>query len=168
MFQVTPRLTFMKMFQSNRPKAEAKIFGSEKYPNLMGRARFYETPYGGVLVEAEVFGLLDMGMTDASAFYAFHIHETGDCSGDFSKSGMHYNPDNVPHPMHRGDLVPLLSNQGYAWGSFYDRRFEIEDIIGRSVIIHRDPDDFHTQPSGNSGEKIGCGVIGFVGAENRR
>lgn len=162
MFQVTPRLTFMKLFEGNRPRAEAEISGSSKYPQLRGFVRFYEAPYGGVLIEAEVFGLPDMGRPDTSAFYAFHIHEFGDCSDDFDKSGMHYNPKNEPHPMHEGDLIPLLSNQGYAWMAFYDRRFELYDIIGKSVIIHINTDDFTTQPSGNSGEKIGCGVIRFT------
>jgi Cu-Zn family superoxide dismutase len=43
--------------------------------------------------------------------------------------------------------------------SFYDKRFSLQDILGRSVIIHNQPDDFTTQPSGNSGAMIGCGVI---------
>ena len=45
---------------------------------------------------------------------------------------------------------------------FYDKRFTIPAVMGRSVIIHRMPDDFMTQPSGNSGEKIGCGVITVI------
>lgn len=43
--------------------------------------------------------------------------------------------------------------------AFYDKRFKIEEILGRSVVIHAMPDDFKTQPSGDSGMKIGCGVI---------
>ena len=56
-------------------------------------------------------------------------------------------------------MIPLLGNQGYAWTSFYDKRFAIDDIIGKSVVIHSRRDDFTTQPAGDSGEKIGCGVI---------
>ena len=56
-------------------------------------------------------------------------------------------------------MPPLLANQGYAWMSFYDKRFSMEDILDRSVVIHQDPDDFKTQPSGNSGAMIACGVI---------
>lgn len=162
MFQVTPRLNFMRLVSDNRPVAQAEIAGGKDYPQIGGYVNFYPTPYGGVIVEAEVFGLPDMSSTDASAFYAFHVHEYGDCSDDFSKTGGHYNPENMPHPKHAGDMPPLLSNQGYAWLTFYDRRFELADVIGKSVIIHQNPDDFTTQPSGNAGEKIACGVIHYV------
>ena len=57
------------------------------------------------------------------------------------------------------DMLPLMGNQGYAWLSFYDKRFTIPEIIGKSVIIHEKRDDFASQPSGDAGEKIGCGVI---------
>ncbi|MBT9777985.1 superoxide dismutase family protein, partial [Clostridium sp. MCC353] len=77
----------------------------------------------------------------------------------FAHTGEHYNPTNQPHPDHAGDLPPLLGNQGYAWTSFYDKRFTVDQIMGRAVIIHQKADDFTSQPSGNSGEKIACGVI---------
>lgn len=162
MFQVTPRLTFMRLFADNRPRAYAKIEGGSKFPQIRGFARFYESPYGGTVIEMEVFGLPDDGTVRAPAFFATHIHEVGDCSDDFTKTGMHYNPLNQPHPRHAGDLPPLLSNQGYAWQTFYDSFLELYDLIGRSVIIHRNPDDFTTQPSGNSGDKIACGEIKFM------
>lgn len=88
-----------------------------------------------------------------------HIHELGNCSDDFQKTGLHYNPQNSPHPYHGGDLLPLISNYGYAWSTFFDDRFSIEDILDRSVVIHSQRDDFTTQPSGDSGTKIACGVI---------
>ena len=58
-----------------------------------------------------------------------------------------------------GDLPPLLGNNGYAWTAFFDKRFTIDEIIGKSIIIHNMRDDFTSQPSGDSGTKIGCGVI---------
>jgi len=61
--------------------------------------------------------------------------------------------------MHAGDLVPLLNNNGYAYLTFYDNRFSINDINGKSIVIHSMRDDFTNQPAGDSGEKIGCGVI---------
>ncbi len=77
----------------------------------------------------------------------------------FDKTGNHYNPTKEPHPDHAGDLIPLMGNQGYAWLAFYDKRFQISEIMGRSVVIHTMPDDFKSQPSGDAGGKIGCGVI---------
>ena len=114
------------------------------------------------MIEAEVFGLPDAGRLDPPIFYAFHIHETGDCSDSFEHTGGHYNPKNRKHPMHAGDLPPLLAGDGYAWLSFYNPALELHDIIGRSVVLHREADDFTTQPSGNSGKKIACGVIKLI------
>lgn len=61
--------------------------------------------------------------------------------------------------MHQGDMPVILSNDGDAFLSFFTRRFTIPEIIGKTVIVHLDPDDFTTQPSGNSGERIACGKI---------
>lgn len=159
MYQFTPRLTFLHILHVNKPNAVAWVTGGSQEPQISGLVKFYDTPYDGVLVEAEIFGLPNRNMQDSTAFYAMHIHENGDCSDNFSHTGNHYNPSGQLHPTHAGDLVPLFSNQGYAWSSFYDKRFAIDEILGRSVIIHAMPDDFMTQPSGNSGEKIACGII---------
>lgn len=159
MYSFTSRLTFLHVLHANKPNAVAWVTGNRQTAQISGLVKFYDTPYDGVLVEAEIFGLPDRSSRSASAFYAMHIHENGDCSDDFTHTGDHYNPDGQPHPDHAGDLLPLLSNRGYAWSSFYDKRFTIDEILGRSVIIHAMPDDFLTQPSGNSGAKIACGVI---------
>ena len=159
MFQVTPRYHFMKLFFDNRPRAYAELKGGADYPNLRGCVYFYESSDGGILVEAEGFGLPDAVGMDAPAFYGFHIHENGDCSGDFSKAGTHYNPMRRAHPHHAGDLPPLLSVDGYAWLAFYKDDLTLHDIVGKSVILHRNSDDFMTQPSGGAGEMIACGVI---------
>lgn len=159
MYQFTPRITFVHLLETNRPKAVAWVTGNRSNPQLSGLVKFYDTPYDGVLVEAEIFGLPGIMEQGSSDFYAMHIHEFGDCSDSFANTGEHYNPEGQPHPSHAGDMIPLLGNQGYAWTAFYDRRFTVDEIIGKSVIIHSRPDDFTTQPSGNSGEKIGCGVI---------
>lgn len=63
------------------------------------------------------------------------------------------------HPEHEGDLPPLLSDKGTAWMMVYTTRFFPEEVVGKTVVIHDMPDDFRTQPSGNSGEKIACGEI---------
>ncbi len=157
--QITPRINFLNLLTYERPQAAAWINGSARYPAVSGLIKFYLSSYGGILIEAEVFGLPDMDTQGASAFYAMHIHETGNCNDGFMNTGGHYNPENALHPEHAGDMPPLLSNQGYAYTVFYDKRFTIADITGRSVIIHGLPDDFITQPSGNSGDRIACGEI---------
>ena len=102
--------------------------------------------------------------------FGFHIHEGTRCSGTsvdhFADAGYHYNPSNCPHPMHAGDLPPLFVNNGRAWFATITPQFTVSDVIGHTVIVHSDPDDFHTRPSGNSGEKIACGMIKRVD-ENR-
>ncbi len=158
-YQVTPKNLFTELLLHNRPEAAAWIIGNEQNPDLNGMVQFYPTSYGGVLVEAQLFGLPGVALPGSSNFFAMHIHESGDCSDDFDHTGMHYNPQNTEHPNHAGDMPPLLSNQGYAFSIFYDKRFTIQEIVGKAVIIHEKPDDFTSQPSGNAGAKIGCGEI---------
>ncbi|MBR3602803.1 MAG: superoxide dismutase family protein [Lachnospiraceae bacterium] len=163
MYQFTPRLTFVNILEKNSPQAMAWVTGNSHHSTLSGLVKFYATPYGGILVEAEVFGLPNLSEEASSpshsVFYAMHIHEQGDCRGSFEGAGGHFNPKHLPHPLHAGDFMPLLGNQGYAWGCFYDKRFAIENILGLSVIIHAQRDDFLTQPGGDSGVRIGCGII---------
>lgn len=96
-------------------------------------------------------------------FFGFHIHNGTSCTGnindEFADAGTHYNPTNCSHPYHAGDLPPLLENNGKAYMTVLINKFKIKDIIGKVVIIHDSPDDFTTQPSGNSGKKIACGKI---------
>lgn len=139
--------------------AYSKISGNSNFPNLSGTANFYKSPSSGIWIEVEVSGLPDINLPINSNFYGMHIHETGNCSIPFNKTGEHYNPQDLPHPYHAGDLPPLLGNNGYAYLLFYTDRFSPDDIINKSLVIHSLPDDFKTQPSGNSGDKIGCGVI---------
>ena len=155
----TPGAIFTDILQNNMPEAVAWINGNWDSPQLSGLVKFYKTPYEGILIEGEVFGLPNIAMPGETNFYAMHIHEYGDCTKPFDKTGNHYTRDGELHPQHSGDMIPLLGNQGYAWTAFYDKRITIPEIIGRSVIIHAMPDDFTTQPSGASGTKIGCGVI---------
>ena len=129
------------------PEASAEVSGDNRHPEIKGRIEFYGV-YGGTVVVAEVSGLTEAGTGQEQGFYGFHIH-----------TGGHYNPGNKSHPQHAGDLPPLLSDAGEAWMSVYTSRFFPEDVIGKTVVIHDRPDDFHTQPSGDSGEKIACGKI---------
>ena len=138
------------------PDAVARITGGAEAPQLSGCIAFYQEN-GCVLVAARISGLPKESET---GFFGFHIHQGRNCSGaGFSGTGSHYNPAERVHPAHAGDLPPLLECRGRAYLSFRTDRFSVNDIIGRTVVIHSDPDDFHTQPAGNAGKKIACGVI---------
>ncbi len=139
----------------SRPRAIALIKGGNTAPNISGTVKFYQKG-NCVLVVADISGL----PSAATGFFGFHIHEGTDCDGaDFSGSKGHYNPHGTPHPQHAGDLPPLMICGTKAHLSILTDRFKISNIIGRTVVIHNMPDDFTTQPAGNSGEKIACGVI---------
>lgn len=141
---------------SARPDAVAHIKGGHDAPHLSGEVRFYQHR-GSVLVVANISGL---PLESDSGFFALHIHEGGSCSGEnFADTGTHYNPSNAPHPSHAGDLPPLLSCRGDAYMAVRTDRFCVQDIIGRTVVIHINPDDFRSQPAGNAGTKIACGVV---------
>ena len=142
-----------------QPVLMAEIRGNENNPLLHGTAIFSPTPMGGVLIQVEVFYLPDQDLPNHSGFFGMHMHQNGECQIPFDQTGDHFNPQNLMHPEHAGDFPPLLSGHGYAWMAFYDTRLSIEDIMGRSIVIHGHKDDFSSQPSGMSGEKIGCGVI---------
>ncbi len=151
------RIPFRRM-----PQAIADMFGSPSQPQLRGIVRLYQTEEG-VLVTAEVEGLPPGTGRCPPDVFGFHIHESGPCNGTaqepFADVGSHVNPQNCPHPSHAGDLPPLFSNGGKALMSVLTNRFKVADVIGNAIIIHARPDDFTTQPSGNSGPIIGCGVI---------
>ena len=117
-----------------------------------------------VTVTAQLSGLAPGG-------HGFHVHEKGDCSApDAASAGGHFNPTGKPHGApdaaehHAGDMPMLQADAsgnakltadiaGLTIGS------GAGDIIGRSVVVHKDVDDYKTQPAGNSGARVGCGVI---------
>lgn len=153
--------------RQNVSRALAEIKGSEYAPNLKGYVLFTDVP-NGTEVTVEVSGLphYQPAYGDQAPIgpHGFHIHQKGDCtvgdpSNPFEASGGHWNPTNQPHGNHAGDFPVLFSNNGYSRMSFFTNRFSAKDVIGKSVIIHLNPDDYRTQPSGNSGKRIGCGVI---------
>ncbi|MCM1538645.1 MAG: superoxide dismutase family protein [bacterium] len=61
--------------------------------------------------------------------------------------------------IHAGDMPPLFGAGGRAFLAFMTDRFRVSEVLGRAVVVHRMRDDFHSQPSGDAGEKIGCGII---------
>lgn len=152
----------------DKPDAVADLKGSALAPKLSGTVYFYSTQ-GGTVVRADVCGLptykpAQNGEQPIGPF-GFHIHDGSTCGlGDgksaFQSAGGHYNPRKQPHGNHAGDLPVLFSNNGCAHMSVYTNKFKPSDVIGKTIIIHQNPDDYRTEPAGNSGARIGCGVIG--------
>ena len=141
------------------PNAYALMNGSSDYPEVSGIVKLYDTPYKGFILYAEFFHLPLYTPADIPSFYGFHIHEHGDCSHGFANTGGHYNLNDQPHPYHAGDLPPVTSCDGYSWMCVYIQQLHLKDVIGRTVILHAMADDFTTQPSRNSGQKIACGIV---------
>lgn len=121
---------------------------------------------GGVQLTGQVTGLAP------NSEHGFHIHQTGDCSApDFKSAGEHFNPDGAMHGApdsathHLGDLPSLKANdQGTANVDALVANATLadggmHDILGKALVVHAKADDYKTQPSGNSGDRIACGVI---------
>lgn len=118
-----------------------------------------------VVAEADVTGLTP------NSTHGFHIHEIGDCSApDASSAGGHFDPSASPHGgaegevRHGGDLGNLTADMnGHARASVEVAGISIDDgpdrILGRAIVVHASPDDLRSQPAGNSGARIACGVI---------
>lgn len=142
------------------PDAKAVIKGGNGFEDICGTVLFYQQKCS-VFVVADIHNLPKSDTY--KRIFAIHIHSGESCTGnsenEFANAKSHYNPDNKKHPYHRGDLPPLFENNGKAFSAFLTDRFTVKEIVGRTVIIHSSPDDFTTQPSGNSGEMIACGEI---------
>jgi len=145
-------------------KAEA-LLKPLKDNHISGKVTFVQVD-DGIKIIADVNGL-------SPGKHGFHIYEHGVCSGeDVAAAGAHFNPTHNQHGgpdsavRHLGDLGNLIADHnGHA---YYHRVFNTlsfdgpNTIIGRSIIIHADPDDYKTQPAGASGAKISCGLIEAV------
>lgn len=123
----------------------------------------------GVEVVADVSGL-------TPGKHGFHIHEFGDCGAtDATSAGGHFNPLGMPHgaptdaKRHLGDLGNLIADSlGQAHYEWTDTLLVLNganSIIGRAVIVHAGEDDLVSQPTGNAGPRVACGVIGIAKAE---
>ncbi len=122
---------------------------------------------GGVLIQGKIAGFAP------NSKHGIHIHEFGDCSSpDGSAAGPHYNPNGMMHggpsdlKRHEGDLGNIEADaSGVATIDYIDPVIKLTgdaSVIGRSVIIHAQEDDLKSQPAGNSGPRIACGVIGLA------
>ncbi len=143
------------------PSARAELL-ARSGSMVSGTVNFSETD-GRLRVEVKVAWL-------TPGEHGFHVHEAGDCSApDASSAKGHFNPTAKQHGYHAGDehhggdLPNLIANaQGEAIYRADLRGLTLNGatgVIGRSVVIHADPDDYKSQPAGNSGKRIACGVI---------
>lgn len=127
-----------------------------------GIAHFIEVE-GGVRIVATLDNL-------SPGKHGFHIHEFGDCSApDASSAGGHFNPTHQKHggpdhfERHVGDLGNIVANERSR--ARYDRVDSVislngsNSIIGKSLVVHAKADDFTTQPTGDSGGRVACGII---------
>lgn len=144
------------------PQAVATITGGADHPALFGAVRFYQTAKG-VVLWTEIRGLPTDEGPCRGRIFGFHIHAGTDCAGSaeepFSNTLSHYDPNGCQHPFHAGDLPPLFGSGALALSVFLTDRFTVNEVIGKTVVIHDQPDDFTSQPSGHSGQKIACGVV---------
>ncbi len=124
----------------------------------------------GVRVVAEVHGL------DPNSRHGFHIHEFGDCTApDATSAGGHFDPHDEPHAgpdadeRHVGDMGNLEADgDGVAEMNYLDTVISFEgagNILGRGLVIHADEDDLESQPTGDAGPRLGCGVVGVAQTE---
>ena len=147
------------------PDAVAVMGGNAKNGGIEGTVKFYQMA-DGVLVVADIHGLPVPAKACGGGVFGFHIHGGARCGGNaqdpFADAGTHYDPHGCPHPYHAGDMPPLFGAGGRAFLAFLTDRFTLNEIVGKTVIIHDRPDDLTTQPSGNAGSKMACGVISRV------
>jgi len=137
------------------PTAGSKVSGTVTFTEVAD----------GVQVQAEITGL-------TPGNHGFHVHEFGDCSApDATSAGTHFNPTSKPHAgpdaleRHVGDMGNVEADaSGTAKLDYVDHQISLtndqESVIGRSVVVHAKADDLKSQPAGDSGTRIACGVIG--------
>lgn len=146
---------------SSGPAAEAKLQPT-RGSTASGSVSFVQQG-DRILVNATVSGL-------TPGTHGFHIHDKGDCSApDATSAGGHFNPAGHPHghpqmgPHHAGDMSMLeadASGNARLSAELSGVAFDGDQgIVGRGLIVHASPDDFKTQPTGNSGARVACGVI---------
>src|SRR6201993_1797172 len=168
-FLLAPGFSAQSQTPAEKPAAPLKavaVLHPTAGSKVSGTVTFTEEA-DGVKVRAEITGL-------TPGNHGFHVHEFGDCSAaDASSAGAHFNPTNQPHAgpdaaaRHEGDMGNIEADaSGNAKLDYVDHQISLtndaKSAIGRSVVVHAKPDDLKTQPSGDSGARIACGVIGWA------
>lgn len=141
------------------------VLSPTKGSNVSGTVTFTKVD-GGVKIVADLTGL-------KPGEHGFHIHEFGDCSApDATSAGGHFNPQHTQHgapdatARHAGDFGNLVADDsGKAHYERVDTMMALDganSVVGHAVIVHEKADDLKTQPTGNAGARVACGVIGVA------
>ena len=150
-----------KLWQSSAGYASIlPVNGSDKGP--VGTVNFEKIDKKQVQIQAHIEGL------KPNQQFGFHVHEFGDCSNKALQAGGHFNPWNQKHgglttqEKHLGDMGNLKSDKEGKAAYKVVISGPLKAFLGRSVIIHEKADDLKSQPSGNAGGRVACGIIGHV------
>ena len=147
---------------SSGPSAIANLSATSG-SNASGTVMLTENADGSVTVKVDLTGV-------PAGTHGFHIHEKGDCGDNGNAAGGHYNPSGTPHgaptadPHHAGDFGNVTADaSGNVRTSFTTRSVTVAagpmTAVGHAIILHANPDDLVTQPTGNAGARIACGVV---------
>jgi superoxide dismutase, Cu-Zn family len=151
------------LFASSTATATADMRPTQGYA-ASGKVEFVQSG-NGVHVAVDLVGLAP------NTEHGFHVHERGDCSSsDAMSAGGHFNPEGVSHgsyehaPHHAGDLPNVKADaRGEVHTSFDTGALSVGsgagDVVGKAVVVHREADDYKSQPAGNSGPRVSCGII---------
>ena len=138
------------------PTANSKVSGTVTFTKATD----------GIRMVADISGL-------TPGKHGFHVHEFGDCSApDGNSAGSHFNPTKDPHAghdaekRHIGDLGNVEADAaGKVHLDLVDKKIKLSgetSIVGRALIVHEKADDLKTQPTGDAGGRVACGVIGVA------
>jgi superoxide dismutase, Cu-Zn family len=147
---------------STGPRAVATL-SSTSGSSATGTVEFVELADGSVRVDVQLRGV-------PPGLHGFHVHEVGNCGDNGNAAGGHFNPGQHAHGApgtathHAGDFGNVNADaQGIVKTQFTLRSIAVSSgpnsVVGRAVILHADPDDLVTQPTGNAGGRIACGIV---------
>lgn len=146
----------------NRPTATATLSPTSG-STAQGTVKFVQLADGAVEVSVELTGV-------PPGVHGFHVHDKGDCGDNGNAAGGHFNPATTAHgapqadPHHAGDFGNVTADaSGKVSTRFTTRSVTVEaganSAVGHAVILHANPDDLTTQPTGNAGARIACGIV---------
>lgn len=158
--------TTMETTSEGTQVGQANLMSTSDTTQNIGTAKFYRLDDGQIRLDLEI-----NAASRADSNVAVHFHEHGDCGNKGDNTHGHWNPTNQQHgewgsaSFHIGDIGNLqLDANGHATKTLTTNLWSVDDtasnnIIGKALIVHGGTDDYVSQPSGNAGPRIGCGVV---------